>query len=115
MNESSEQNPWAVVITVLDQRAVDEDIIHPWEYIPRNRGSSKTQLGVRSILPRPTQLQLDNMSLKRSDSAMSLLSFKPQFVSAEEGLKNNLAAFVPLTKIVATLGPATSTPEKICL
>ena len=55
-----------------------------------------------------------SVGLNRTSSVLNLLQFKSDFVPADVGLKNTChAATVPLTKIVATLGPATSTPETI--
>ncbi|KAH7826185.1 pyruvate kinase (PK) [Monocercomonoides exilis] len=54
------------------------------------------------------------MSLKRASSALNLLQYKPEFASStDSALKSPSASFTPLTKIVATLGPATSTYETI--
>ena len=55
-----------------------------------------------------------SVGLKRSSSALSLLSYKSQFTSFdEEGARPNTADNVCLTKIVATLGPATQTEKAI--
>ena len=57
-----------------------------------------------------------SFGLHRTSTMLSLLSYKQDFVPAEEGLKNACPAEnVPLTKIVATVGPSTSTEEALSL
>ena len=57
-----------------------------------------------------------SIGLNRTSTMLNLLAYKQNYVPAEEGLKTACPADnVPLTKIVATVGPSTSTEEALSL